>query len=59
VLPSVIARFRNKFPRPRRLFKIEDLGGWDQVATQFFSTSTSSPGIVTQIEQSLGQSTGT
>jgi sulfate/thiosulfate-binding protein len=56
-LPSVAAQYRTKFPHPAQLFTIESLGGWDAVATQFFSTSSSSPGIVTQIEQSLGQST--
>jgi sulfate transport system substrate-binding protein len=57
VLPSVEARFKNKFPHPKQLFKIEYLGGWDAVNNTFFSTSTSSPGIVTQIEASLGQTT--
>ncbi len=57
VLPAVEAKFKNKFPHPRELFKIENLGGWDSVNTTFFSTSTSSPGIVYQIESSLGQPT--
>ncbi|HTX01350.1 MAG TPA: sulfate ABC transporter substrate-binding protein [Acidimicrobiales bacterium] len=57
VLPSVEAKFKSKFPHPAQLFKIEYLGGWDAVNNTFFGTSTSSPGIVTQIESSLGQTT--
>jgi len=55
--PAIAAKFRKKFPVPADLFTIQYLGGWDQVALQYFSTSKSSPGIVTKIEQSLGQST--
>jgi sulfate transport system substrate-binding protein len=55
--PAIAAQFRKKFPVPTDLFTIQSLGGWDQVAISFFSTSTKSPGIVTQIESSLGQST--
>jgi sulfate transport system substrate-binding protein len=55
--PTVAAKFRKKFPVPAQLFTIQSLGGWDQVAISFFSTSTKSPGIVTKIESSLGQST--
>jgi sulfate/thiosulfate transport system substrate-binding protein len=57
VLPKVAAQYRSKFPHPAQLFTIEWLGGWDQIATQFFSTSSSAPGIVTSIEKSLGQAT--
>jgi len=57
VLPSVASQWRKKFPHPAQLFTIESLGGWDTIANQFFSTSTSSPGIVTQIEASIGAAT--
>jgi sulfate transport system substrate-binding protein len=57
VLPSVAAATRKKFPHPVDLFTILSLGGWDSVNTQFFSTSTSSPGIITKIETSLDQTT--
>jgi sulfate transport system substrate-binding protein len=57
VLPSVEAKFEKSFPRPKGLFKIGYLGGWDQVATTFFSTSSSSPGLITKIEAQIGQST--
>jgi sulfate transport system substrate-binding protein len=57
VLPAVAAKTRSKFPHPAQLFTIESLGGWDTIASQFFSTSTSSPGIITQIESSLGATT--
>ena len=57
VLPSVVSQWRTKFPHPAQLFTIESLGGWDTVATEFFSTSTSSPGIVTEIESSIGAAT--
>jgi sulfate transport system substrate-binding protein len=39
------------FPTPPGLFTIGDLGGWDQVNTQFFDKTN---GLVTQIEQGLG-----
>ncbi len=39
------------FPTPSGLFTIGDLGGWDQVNTQFFDKTN---GLVTQIEAGLG-----
>ncbi len=39
------------FPTPSGLFKIDDLGGWDDVATKFFDPTN---GIVTQIEAGVG-----
>ncbi len=42
------------FPTPPGLFTIKDLGGWSQVTTELFDTST---GAVTQIEKKLGVST--
>jgi sulfate transport system substrate-binding protein len=56
VLPKVEAKFAKNYPT-KGIFEISFLGGWDQVATQFFSTSASAPGIVTKIEEQLGVST--
>jgi sulfate/thiosulfate-binding protein len=42
-----------KFPTPSGLFTIQDLGGWDAVATKFFDVD---KGLVTAIERSLGVS---
>jgi sulfate/thiosulfate transport system substrate-binding protein len=42
------------FPTPPQLFTIASLGGWTKVATKFFDPTS---GIVTKIEESLGQST--
>ena len=39
-----------KFPTPKNLFTIEQLGGWKAVTKQFFEPET---GVVTKIEQSL------
>src|SRR4051794_6185131 len=52
VVASVLHKF--KFPRPKVLFTIDDLGGWKAVTNRFFDPSS---GIVTKIEQSLGVST--
>ena len=41
------------FPTPAGLFTIQDLGGWDAVATKYFDVD---KGIVTDIERSLGVS---
>ena len=41
------------FPTPPGLFTIQDLGGWDAVATKYFDVD---KGIVTDIERSLGVS---
>lgn len=59
VLKSVATKWATKFPAPKDLFTIQSYGldGWDNVAKVFFSTSKSSPGIVTQLEGSLGIST--
>jgi sulfate/thiosulfate transport system substrate-binding protein len=42
-----------KFPTPPGLFTIQDLGGWDAVATKFFDVD---KGVVTAIERSNGVS---
>ncbi len=41
------------FPVPSGLFTIQDLGGWDAVATKFFDPD---QGVVTKIERALGVS---
>jgi sulfate/thiosulfate transport system substrate-binding protein len=41
------------FPNPSGLFTIQDLGGWDAVATKFFDPD---KGVVTAIERDLGVS---
>jgi sulfate/thiosulfate-binding protein len=41
------------FPTPSGLFTIQDLGGWDAVATKYFDVD---KGIVTDIERQLGVS---
>jgi sulfate transport system substrate-binding protein len=41
------------FPTPPGLFTIQDLGGWDAVATKYFDVD---KGVVTGIERSLGVS---
>lgn len=51
--PVVKADFdANRFPTPSGLFTIDDLGGWDKVATDFFDPDN---GSVTKIENDLGQ----
>jgi sulfate/thiosulfate-binding protein len=52
VLPAVAATF--KFPKPKKLFTIDSLGGWTAVNKTFFAPGT---GTVAQIEQGLGVST--
>jgi sulfate transport system substrate-binding protein len=43
-----------RFPTPKQLFTIDDLGGWSKVNAQFFDPD---KGSVAKIEQSLGVST--
>ena len=45
----------DKFPAPPGLFTIEDLGGWETVATEFFDPEN---GSVAEIERELGVPTG-
>jgi sulfate/thiosulfate transport system substrate-binding protein len=54
VVPSVLEQNRDKFPEPKVLFTIEDLGGWETVATEFFDPES---GSVAEIERSLGVAT--
>jgi len=51
---KVLAEFEEEFPEPPGLFTIEDLGGWDTVATEFFDPEN---GSVAEIEADLGVST--
>jgi sulfate transport system substrate-binding protein len=43
-----------RFPKPKQLFTIRDIGGWSKVNQEFFDPST---GSVAKIERSLGVST--
>jgi sulfate/thiosulfate transport system substrate-binding protein len=52
VVPSLVDKQR--FPTPKTLFKIDDLGGWSKVNTDFFDPAS---GSVAKIEQDLGVST--
>ena len=54
VAPSVAKKFASKFPDPKTLFTIDDLGGWDQVMTDFFDPAN---GSVAKIEEAAGVST--
>jgi sulfate transport system substrate-binding protein len=49
VLPAVASEFR--FPQPKQLFTIDDLGGWDNVNAEFFDPD---KGSVAGIEQDAG-----
>ena len=53
VLPGAATAAGVKFPIPRQLFTIGNLGGWSYATVHFFG----SKGVVTKIEESLGQST--
>ncbi len=54
VVESVLKQNADKFPTPPDLFTIADLGGWDQVTTDFFDTES---GSIAEIEQNLGVAT--
>jgi sulfate/thiosulfate transport system substrate-binding protein len=45
----------DKFPQPKGLFTIDDLGGWDQVTKTFFDRS---GGVMADIEKQVGVSVG-
>lgn len=51
---AVLGEFEDEFPNPPGLFTIEDLGGWDTVAVDFFDTES---GSVAEIERNLGVAT--
>jgi sulfate/thiosulfate-binding protein len=54
VVQSVLKKNADQFPTPPDLFTIADLGGWDQVTTDFFDPEN---GSVAEIEQNLGVAT--
>jgi len=49
--PVVSGVATGKFPTPVSLFTINDLGGWTQVATDFFDTTS---GVMADVEKSIG-----
>src|SRR3954449_5403688 len=51
---SVFAKNKAKFPTPKGLFTIRDLGGWSKVNDQFFDPD---KGSVAKIEEAAGVST--
>ena len=53
--PEVLKENADKFPVPKGLFTIEDLGGWETVSTEFFDPEN---GSVAEIERELGVPTG-
>jgi sulfate transport system substrate-binding protein len=53
--PQVLKENADKFPAPKDLFTIDDLGGWDSVTDEFFDEN---DGSITKIEQDLGVTTG-
>jgi sulfate/thiosulfate transport system substrate-binding protein len=50
----VAAEFEDEFPEPPRLFDIEQFGGWETVATDFFDPEN---GSIAEIERELGVAT--
>jgi sulfate transport system substrate-binding protein len=51
---AVAQQFAKRFPQPKQLFTIDDLGGWSKVNDQFFDPDT---GSVAAIENDAGVST--
>ena len=51
VVESVLKQNEDKFPTPPDLFTIADLGGWDEVTTEFFDPES---GSIAEIEANLG-----
>jgi sulfate/thiosulfate-binding protein len=54
VVDSVLKANADKFPTPPDLFTIADLGGWDQVTTDFFDPEN---GSIAEVETNLGVAT--
>ena len=52
--PKVAKEFSGEFPEPPGLFTIEEFGGWETVATEFFDPEN---GSVAEIERDLGVAT--
>jgi sulfate/thiosulfate transport system substrate-binding protein len=51
---KVLAEYEDEFPQPEDLFTIEEFGGWETVATEFFDPEN---GSVAEIERDLGVAT--
>ncbi len=51
---KVLAEYKDEFPTPKDLFTIEEFGGWDKVADEFFDPEN---GSVAEIERELGVAT--
>jgi sulfate transport system substrate-binding protein len=51
---KVLGEYSDEFPQPKDLFTIEEFGGWDTVATEFFDPEA---GSVAEIERNLGVAT--
>ena len=51
---KVLEENRDKFPDPPGLFTIEEFGGWETVATEFFDPAN---GSIAEIERNLGVAT--
>ena len=51
---EILAEFSDEFPEPKELFTIEEFGGWETVAVEFFDPAS---GSVAEIERNLGVAT--
>jgi sulfate/thiosulfate transport system substrate-binding protein len=51
---KILAEYKDEFPEPKELFTIEEFGGWEKVATEFFDPA---EGSVAEIERNLGVAT--
>ena len=51
---AVFEKFADDFPEPANLFTIEEFGGWDTVATDFFDPEA---GKIAEIQRDLGEAT--
>jgi sulfate/thiosulfate transport system substrate-binding protein len=51
---KILADYEDEFPEPKELFTIEEFGGWEKVATEFFDPA---EGSVAEIERNLGVAT--
>ncbi|HEX2128670.1 MAG TPA: sulfate ABC transporter substrate-binding protein, partial [Solirubrobacterales bacterium] len=51
---KVLREYEDEFPEPKDLFTIEEFGGWETVATDFFDPAS---GTVAEIERELGVAT--
>jgi sulfate transport system substrate-binding protein len=51
---KILGEYEEEFPQPKDLFTIEEFGGWETVATEFFDPA---EGSVAEIERSLGVAT--